>query len=749
MIIDLHKGQGGGGQGGDGARKLISGNEQSLMDANKALHVKTINGQSLAGQGNIDIEGGSGDYSVVETLPEITKEGEMAYLVKDMTHEEPVTGVEGNFYQFGETGEGEYHIIQYGDADMRIYRNGDGTIYRLTSRGQEIPFSLDRTWYKLSKSFTNRKDAFYMFDADQNFWFYTYPGEEFADNNFGGATYAAGETCDYVDTVVDYVKGQYIVKNEEKGLYTPNVKERDIINDVAISFPESYASTFTAEELMLGFEWWGVHPDLYIGANAAYARFSVPQLGIDSNVNVGETKEFVLENEHNVVTISLQRSVSGIYTLTLHCERGIQIEDEVGRADVTLPVLDWEKYNFPAKVLVYDDKEGADHSDIVKALAPVFEALKQGGPSAVQAMPRDYCIIFKGIPFYGPHSEGDEDHITMYTSTVVYDEIDGFCSRKLYVFENGNCQINNGWSYPNVSKPVYVTKDGIEGMDDTVKITLSNMLGFEWNENALINCQVDWGDGVRGFHIRPKQYDEITRIGVWVDDWQNGDFIINNDYWNRKRVDWAIDADRKISFYMENDEATGTITIYVRFYGLGDSYKLLHSNTLLQEAIDAGTIDVTIETNQELPTQYTELSYVNKDRGQSPVILPNKPTFYLTANEEWTGLVNDGQLKGLINYIKNNGAHSVKDIDVKVLFAGNTVYSLNELYADVEDIYLSLNYGQYLTEIRVDYDGNTTSFEDKSMVTSDGSIDKIIKLTQEEYDALENKDDFTFYIIVS
>lgn len=511
---------------------ITSGDKSATIDSNGRAFLRTINGQSLAGDTDIKISG-SGDYSVVTELPEATKEGQMAYLSEDMTHQQPVTGVGGNFYQFGETGEGEYHIIQYGDADVRIYRNSEGTIYRVISRGQELPFSFDRVWYKLSKSFTGLKDAFYMFDSDQNFWFYVYEGEEFADNNFGGQTWVAGETCDYIDTVVDYEKGQYIVKD------------------------------------------------------------------IDGT-------------------------------------------------------LSWEKYDFPAKVFVYDDREGADHSEIANALAPYYVAQETGGQAAVGQLPRDLCVIYKGIAYYGPFSESDWDReLRMYSKTISFN--DGqFASLKLIVEKSGNCrEVGGDFS---LSKPVYVTKEGIEGFSNATKITFKFNDGYEWNWDKEVTTRIFIDGYERDLSIRPANYGEEYRINVKCQDWFDRDSIIAPDGpWDYDKLVKYESNEYSIFWVASFDNNTRTATIHIKS-GRNDELAFVASDSL-QTEIDGNHIEVSVEGGASVATVPSELSFKTGE-GDKKVVFP-------------TG------------------------------------------------------------------------------VTSNGSIEKIIKLTQEEYDALENKDDMTFYIIVS
>ncbi len=73
-------GTGGGGGGTAGV--------ESINGQSGALNLKSVNGNSLLGTGDIVIEGGSGDYTIVDSLPEEPIEGEMIYL----TEEQTVTG---------------------------------------------------------------------------------------------------------------------------------------------------------------------------------------------------------------------------------------------------------------------------------------------------------------------------------------------------------------------------------------------------------------------------------------------------------------------------------------------------------------------------------------------------------------------------------------------------------------------------------------------------------------------------------
>lgn len=589
------------------------------------MFLATINGQSIITDKDtpldIQVEGGSGDYTVVDTLPEATKEGQMVYLTEDMTHQQPVTGVGGKSMEFGETGENEYHIIQYGDADLRIYRDGDGNIIRVWSRGQDLPFSLNGTWYKLSKSFTGHKDAFYRFNGGW-FWFYVYEGEEFATNDFGGGTYAAGEPCDYVDTIIDYEKGQYIVKD------------------------------------------------------------------IDGT-------------------------------------------------------LSWEKYDFPAKVFVYDGK--ADHSDIANAVKPYFEALRAGGADAVNQMPHIYTIIYNGVPFSGFRSEGDDDHLVLYSSVMV-EWASSIGTHKLYVWENGDCEWQDTGMH--IQNPVYVSKEGFEGFNNATKITFKFNDGFEWGNVLAGKVYIDSYE--RDLYIRPANYGEEHRIDVSVQDWFGRDSICDPNYDqgdNGKLIKYETNGYSIYWVAYANLEAR-TMTIYMKSSHTEDFG--FTPDEGLQGQINANHIEVSVEGGASVATVPTELSYKTGE-GDKKVVFPtggSKPTFYLSGNEEWTALVNDDQLQGLINYIKTNGLNSAKGVDVKVLYdEGRTTYSLNELSVDADGFYLTFNYGQNLVEISVDYDGNTISFEDKSVVTSDNSIGKIIGLTQEEYDALGEKEYNTLYVI--
>lgn len=613
-----------------------SGNKHYLAKENSqqgGMFLATINGQPIITDKDtpldIQVGGGSGDYSVVDTLPEATKEGQMAYLSEDMTHQQPVTGVGGKSMEFGETGAGEYHIIQYGDADFRIHRNGDGEIYRVVSRGQDLPFSLDGTWYKLPKSFTNLKDAFYMFNGGW-FWFYVYEGEEFATNDYGGGTYAAGETCDYVDTIIDYEKGQYIVKD-----------------------------------------------------------------------------------------------ING--------------------------TLSWEKYDFPAKVFVYDDREGVDHSEIANALAPYYVAQETGGQAAVGQLPRDLCVIYKGIAYYGPFSESDWDReLRMGSKTISFN--DGqFASLKLIVEKSGNCrEIGGDFS---LSKPVYVSKEGIEGFDGATKITLKFNDGYEWYWDKELTTRIFIDGYERDLSIRPANYGEEYRINVKCQDWFDRDSIIAPDGpWDYNKLVKYETNEYSIFWVASFDYDTRTATINIKS-GRNDELAFVASDSL-QTEIDANHIEISIESGASVATVPSELSFKTGE-GDKKVVLPIKPTFNLSINDEWTTLVNDDQLQGLLNYIKENGTESLKDIDVKVYGIGEEgegdVYIPVEIYASSEGIRIIISYGEGSNYINVDYDGNTTPFTITTFVATnpnEHTVSQILQMSQAEYDALENKDGITLYIIV-
>lgn len=595
---------------------ITSGDKSATIDSNGRAFLRTINGQSLAGDTDIKIEGGSGDYSVVTELPEATKDGQMVYLSEDMTHEEPVTGVGGKSMQFGETGEGEYHIIQYGDADFRIHRNGDGEIYRVVSRGQDLPFSLDRTWYKLPKSFTNRKDAFYMFSNDGWFWFYTYQGEDFAINTYGSQDYAAGEACDYVDTVIDYEKGQYIVKD-----------------------------------------------------------------------------------------------VDG--------------------------TLSWEKYDFPAKVFVYDGN--ADHSEIANAVKPYFEALRTGGADAVNQMPHIYTIIYNGVPFSGFRSEGDDDHLVLYSSVMV-GWASGIGNHKLYVWENGYCEWQDTGMH--IEKPVYVSKEGFEGFDNATKITFKFNDGFEWGNVLAGKVYIDGWD--RDLYIRPANYGEEHRIDVSVQDWFGKDSICdpNCEYCdNGKLIKYETNGYSIYWVAYANLEAR-TMTIYMKSSHTEDFG--FTPDEGLQGQIDANHIEVSVEGGASLATVPTELSYVVEGTSKKVILPTGSEPVIIKIYSGWD--VETQTYTYSTDTTADEVREAIKKRNALVYLVNEDNYMQANMYQG-DYVIVQLGVGQIMINVS---DNSVAVFADDpgSPVTSDSSVEKIIKLTQEEYDALEEKNEMTLYIIV-